>query len=224
MSSEHEAKRLQSRFRRRLRAGEKSLSAKCPALGAWIAVAGKSDWEVAWQRSLYQALVMAIAHQQLHGNAARAILQRFEAGFRGEDFPSPHQVGRASTDKLRAMGFSAAKVTAIQGIAAAARKGDIPSRQQAEQMSDDELVEHLVTLRGVGRWTVEMLLIFTLGRMDVMPVDDYGVRSGLRSLCELESLPGKRDFARLTDHWRPHRSLAAWYLWRLADANKPPPK
>ncbi len=220
MSTENELKQLQARFQRKLRAGEKFLSAQCEPLAAWIAVAGKSHWEVAWDRSLYQALVMAIAHQQLHGNAARAILKRFESGFRGNAFPTPAQVGRAGTEKLRAMGFSAAKVTAIQGIAAAARNGDLPTREQAEQMSDDALVECLVTLRGVGRWTVEMLLIFTLGRMDVMPVDDFGVKTGLQSLRGLDALPGKRAFATLTDHWRPYRSLAAWYLWRLADAQK----
>ena len=97
-------------------------------------------------------------------------------------------------------------------------QGDVG--EQAEELSDQELSEHLLPLRGVGRWTIEMLLIFTLARLDVMPVDDFGIRSGLQHLVGLDSPPRKRDFSELTDHWAPYRSVAAWYLWRLADARK----
>ena len=186
----------------------------------WIAVAGRANLQVAWDREPWEALVRAIAHQQLHGKAAETILSRFQAGFRGTHFPTPGQVCRASSEKLRAMGFSSSKVLAIQGIAAAARSRSIPSRHEAEMLTDDQLVEQLVQLRGVGRWTVEMMLIFTLGRMDVMPMDDFGIKSGLSILWGLASPPTKKEFPKLTDHWRPWRSLAAWYLWRLADSAK----
>ncbi len=187
----------------------------------WIARSGPCRLTVAWDRSLYEALVRAIAHQQLHGKAAETILGRLCAGFRGNAFPSPRQIASAPIDKLRSMGFSAAKTVAIQGIANATLRGDIPDRHAAESMSDEELIECLVSLRGVGRWTVEMLLIFTLGRLDVMPADDYGVRSGLQHLVGLESMPKKMDFDRWTAHWAPYRTVGAWYLWRKADSLKP---
>jgi DNA-3-methyladenine glycosylase II len=215
-----EIAQLQRRFRRQLRTGEKVLSANCPWLTKWIARSGKCTWEVAWEREPYEALIRAIAHQQLHGKAAQSILQRFEAGFRGDGFPAPRKVLRAKTDKLRAMGFSNAKVSAIQGIAAAAINGEIPTRIEAQLLTDDALIDRLISLRGVGRWTVEMLLIFTLGRMDVMPIDDYGIKSGLKVLRNLKTMPGRKDFSALTSHWQPYRSLAAWYLWRLADLEK----
>ncbi|WP_153557888.1 DNA-3-methyladenine glycosylase family protein [Roseimaritima sediminicola] len=212
--------RLQRRFVRQLRRGEKHLVAQCHRLGPWVTEAGRSTWQVDWDRDLYQALVRSIAYQQLHANAARAILQRFEDSFRGNHFPTPHQVRRASEEKLRAVGFSATKAAAVGGIARAAARGELPTREQAAEMSDEALIEQLIRLRGVGRWTVEMLLIFTLGRMDVMPVDDFGVKSGLAALHDLPKLPARRQFAELTDHWQPYRSLGAWYLWRLADTRK----
>lgn len=218
MVNPHAAK--QRRFRRQLRVGKQHLVGNCALLAGWIETAGAPAWSIDWEREPYEALVHAVAHQQLHGRAAQTILARFCAGFRGNGFPTPRQVVRADVDKLRGMGFSAAKVAAIQGIAQATLEGRVPSREEAEQLSDEELVQRLVALRGIGRWTVEMLLIFTLGRLDVMPVDDFGIKSGLRALHRLEGLPGKQDFPALTDHWRPHRSLAAWYLWRLADTLK----
>lgn len=209
-------------FQRSLRKAERSLLAGDNLLAAWIAETGKCQLQVAWDRSVYEALVRAIAHQQLHGRAAECILGRLTAAYArtGNDFPTPQQLKRAQADRLRSFGFSAAKVAAIQGIAAATVNGEVPSRVEAKQLSDIELIERLLPLRGVGRWTVEMLLIFTLGRLDVMPVDDFGVRSGLQHLCGLAAQPKKGDFAALTEHWAPFRSVGAWYLWRLADARK----
>ncbi len=214
---------LQQSFSRKLRKAERHLVASDPCLAAWIDKCGRCQLEVVWERSLYEALVRAIAHQQLHGRAAACILGRLTDAYSrgGRLFPTPRQLSRAEPQRLRSFGFSAAKVLAIQGIAAAAERGDIPTRQQAAGMSDDDLIAHLLPLRGVGRWTIEMLLIFTLGRLDVMPVDDFGIRSGLQHLLGLEASPGKRDFAELTGHWAPYRSVAAWYLWRLADSRKP---
>jgi DNA-3-methyladenine glycosylase II len=206
-------------FARQIVEAERHLSKVCPKLGRWIAKHGRCELKIVWDRDLYESLVRAIAHQQLHGRAAETILGRLEAGF-GNQFPSPRELARAKVETLRAMGFSGAKTVAIQGVAAAAESGAIPSRAEAEKLTDAELIERLVALKGVGQWTVEMLLIFTLGRLDIMPVDDYGVRTGLLHLLKLKELPKRADFARHTDHWRPYRSIGAWYLWRKAEAMK----
>ncbi|MEO8272321.1 MAG: DNA-3-methyladenine glycosylase [Aureliella sp.] len=212
----------QKSFVRKLRKAERHLVGCDSHLAAWIAECGRCGLEVAWERSLYEALVRAIAHQQLHGKAAASILGRLVDAYARSDrpFPTPRQLARAEPDKLRGFGFSSAKVIAIQGIAAAAGRGEVPTREQAAELSDHELIERLLPLRGVGRWTVEMLLIFTLGRLDIMPVDDFGIRAGLQHLTGLTQSPRKADFAKLTDHWAPYRSVAAWYLWRLADSRK----
>lgn len=215
-----DARAMAIAFQRKVNAGVKHLRKQSLELDSWIDESGPCSLEIQWQRELFEALVRAIAHQQLHGRAAETILGRLVAGFRCESFPSAQQLRRASHEKLRGMGFSSAKAVAIQGIAAAAVAGDIPTRVAAASLSDDELIECLLPLRGVGRWTVEMLLIFTLGRLDVMPVDDFGVKSGLQQLFGLEGMPKKDVFAELTDHWKPYRSLGAWYLWRKADAGK----
>ncbi len=206
-----------ARFRRQLRKAEKHLRANCEHLGPWTLQYGRCELVVQWERDLYEALVRAIAHQQLHAKAAQAILGRLLLHFNTDTIPSPTLISRTKPEVLRELGFSMSKVVAIQGIAQAAIDGEIPERSLAEQMSDEELIERLIGLRGVGRWTVEMLLIFTLGRLDVMPVDDFGVKSGLAKLYRLPTLPRKNEFAELTRHWAPYRSVAAWYLWRLAE-------
>ena len=120
-------------------------------------------------------------------------------------------------DSYRKCGFSAAKANAIIGIAKAAANGSIPTRSQAESLTNDELIDSLTQLRGIGQWTVEMVLIFTLGRLDVMPVNDFGVRSGLMRMYTLAAMPKSVEFAAITDAWSPYRSVGAWYLWRFAD-------
>ena len=127
-----------------------------------------------------------------------------------------------STDDtaMRACGFSAGKTAAIKDIAAKAAEGVVPTRRAAARLSDEALIERLTTIRGVGRWTVEMLLIFTLGRKDVLPVDDFGVREGYRRLYDLDAQPKPREMAALGEVWAPYRSIASWYLWRAADEGK----
>ena len=218
--TQDEIRSLSVAFKRKVRTGVKHLRKHSSELDAWIEASGPCSLEIQWERELFEALVRAIAHQQLHGRAAETILGRLVAGFRCDGFPSAQQLKRASHEKLRGMGFSSAKAVAIQGIAAAAVAGEIPTRVVAASLTDEELIERLLPLRGVGRWTVEMLLIFTLGRLDVMPIDDFGVKSGLQQLFNLENMPKKDDFAELTDLWKPYRSLGAWYLWRKADAGK----
>lgn len=209
-------------FRRQLRQATVHLRASDGRLGEWIAVCGGCELQVSWERSVYEALVRAIAHQQLHGRAAQTILEHLIAEFArpGQTFPTARQLKLAPLERLRKCGFSLAKATAIQGIAAAAVSGEIPERSESDDLSNEELIERLVGLRGVGRWTVEMFLIFTLGRLDVMPVDDFGIRAGVQHLHGLSIQPRPREVAALTDHMAPYRSVAAWYLWRLADARK----
>ena len=171
-------------------------------------------------REPYEALVRAIAHQQLHGRAAEMILGRFMALYPGVAFPSPDLVLATEEAALRGCGFSGGKVAAIRDIALHAERGVVPTRRAAARLDDSALIERLVAIRGVGRWTVEMLLIFTLGRPDVLPVDDFGVREGFRILHRLEAQPKPRAFAEHGAIWAPYRSTAAWYLWRAADEHK----
>jgi DNA-3-methyladenine glycosylase II len=172
------------------------------------------------KREPYEALVRAIAHQQVHGRAAEAILGRFLALFPGHDFPPAAQVLLTEPETMRACGFSAAKIAAIRDIAEKTVGGLVPSRRAAARISDETLIERLCAIRGVGRWTVEMLLIFTLGRTDVLPVDDFGVREGWRVAAGLEAQPKPKELAAIGEAWSPWRSIAAWYLWRAADAAK----
>lgn len=198
---------------------EALLSKRCSIMRRLIKAHGPCEL-VPQKRSPYEALVSAVAHQQLHANAAEAILRRFKALFPKTRFPAPQQVLDADDATLRSCGFSTGKILAIRDIAAKTLSGQIPTRAAALKLSDDELIARLVEVRGVGRWTVEMLLIFTLGRMDVFPSDDYGVRSGWRLAKKLEEMPRPKDFRALAERWQPHRTLAAWYLWRAADAGK----
>ena len=172
------------------------------------------------QREPYEALVRAIAHQQVHGRAAEAMLNRFGALHEGPEFPPPERVLALPSEALRGCGFSGSKVLAIQDIAAKTQSGLVPTLEEASAIPDDVLIERLVAIRGVGRWTVEMLLIFTLGRTDILPVDDFGVREGWRLLNGLEAQPKPKELNTIGLAWAPWRSIAAWYLWRAADEGK----
>jgi len=190
-----------------------------PAFAALIRRVGPFTLK-AEQRSLYEALVRAISHQQLHGNAARAIMGRFVAMFPDTPFPLPEQVLITDEIKLRECGFSLSKIAAIRDICAKTLDGTVPHRRTAIRLTNEALIERLTSIRGVGRWTVEMMLIFTLGRPDILPVDDFGVRDGYRRLYGLEKQPKPRALAEIGQAWAPWRSIAAWYLWRAADEGK----
>lgn len=179
-----------------------------------IAAVGPCLHQATPGREPYEALVRAIAHQQLHGRAAEAILGRLLALFPGVAFPQPEQMLALSPETLRACGFSASKLATLQGIARARLEGLIPSRDEALEMDDEGLIERLVALRGVGRWTVEMLLIYCLERPDILPVDDFGVRAGYRRLKGLDKPPTPAQLRALGAAWSPFRTVAAWYLWR----------
>ena len=170
-------------------------------------------------RSPYEVLTRAIAHQQLNGRAARTILGRFVALFpKNGRFPSPAAVLAARATRLRRAGFSRAKVRAIKDIARHAVGGVVPTRRACGRLSDEQIIERLIPIYGVGRWTVEMLLIFTLGRLDVLPVDDFGVREGFRVAYGRRVQPTPKALREFGKRWEPYRSVAAWYLWQVANA------
>ncbi len=167
----------------------------------------------------YHALLSAVAHQQLHARAAQAIFGRLKLAC-GETLPDPHVLLALPDATLRACGFSANKALAIRDVAAKAADGTIPTRARAMRLADDELIQRLVSIRGVGRWTVEMILIFTLRRPDVLPIDDFGVREGYKRLHGLDAQPKPKALAEIGEAFAPYRSTAALYLWKAADEAK----
>jgi len=195
-----------------------ALSQADPLLGALIARHGPCALRPAWRRGPYEALVRAVMYQQLHGRAAAAILGRFIAASPGESFPSPDTVVRLDETTLRAAGLSRQKIGYVRAIAEAARSGVVPVRRAPLLGLDDEaIMERLSRVRGVGRWTVEMLLIFTLGRLDVLPADDFGVRAGFARLVGLTGSISPGAVREAGVRWSPFRSVAAWYLWRAVE-------
>jgi 3-methyladenine DNA glycosylase/8-oxoguanine DNA glycosylase len=198
-------------------------------LGRIIARTGACRMVKETTQSIFAALLESIIYQQLNGKVAATITARVKALFpdnteqirtrRGlvDGFPTPEQIMAASEELLRSAGLSRNKMLAIRDLAARTIDGTVPTVQQAHRMSDEELIERLVEVRGIGRWTVEMLLIFRLGRPDVLPVDDYGVRKGFAKMKKLADLPKPKELAAYGEKWKPHRSVAAWYLWRAAE-------
>ena len=168
----------------------------------------------------FAALVRAITHQQLHGKAAETILGRLRARFPRRRLPTPAELLALPIEALRADGFSGAKAAALHDLAVKAQEGVVPTARALASLSDDEIVERLTVVRGVGRWTVEMMLMFRLGRPDVWPTDDFGVRNGYAVAYGLREMPSAKALMPLGDPFKPWRSVAAWYLWRAADQAK----
>jgi DNA-3-methyladenine glycosylase II len=158
-----------------------------------------------------------VAYQQLNGNAAETILGRVKALYPGRRFPSPEDLMATPDERLRAAGLSRAKIAAVKDIAAKTLEGIVPDSRAIARMTEAEIHERLAVVRGVGPWTVEMLLIFTLGRTDVLPVTDYGVRKGFAAVYGWKELPTPKELLAEGEKWRPHRTVAAWYFWRAAD-------
>src|ERR1700749_1820969 len=156
------------------------LSKQDPVMRALILEHGKCAILPENKRSPFQSLVQAVAHQQLHGKAATTILGRFKKLFPGRKFPRPEDLAAVTDEQIRACGFSYAKIKAIRDIAEKTLSGVVPTAREIVKLSDEEIILRLTEGRGVGRWTVEMLLIFQLGRPNVLPVDDFGVRNGFR--------------------------------------------
>lgn len=196
------------------------LSASDAVLKKLIGEVGPCTLKAETRCTPFQSLVQAVAHQQLNGKAATTILSRFTKLFPGRRFPRPEDLAGVSDDALRGVGFSRAKVASIRDIAAKTLSGEVPTSRQIVRLTDDEIVARLTQVRGVGRWTAEMLLIFQLGRLDVLPADDFGVRSGFRIAYRKRKMPTAKELLAHGERWRPFRTIAAWYLWRAADRAK----
>lgn len=197
----------------------KHLRKVCPVMKQVIALIGPCMIEIDAMRTPFQSLVSAVAHQQLHGKAAETILKRFRALFSNR-MPSPERLATVDDAALRACGFSFSKIAALRDLAAKTIEGVVPSSKLIAKLPDDEIIQRLTAVRGVGQWTVQMLLIFKLGRPDVLPADDFGVRAGFQHAFALDEMPTPKEVLAYGERWRPYTTTAAWYLWRTADAAK----
>lgn len=180
-----------------------------------VALVGPCRHDPKAAREPYEALVRAIAYQQLTAKAGDAIIGRLKALSDGRPFPSPEDLIAAEFDALRTCGFSASKIATIKAIAEAAITGVIPARDIAVTMDDEDLIARIVAIKGIGRWTVEMLLMYSLERMDILPADDFGVREGYRALKSLDEQPKPKVLREISKAWAPYRTVASWYLWRM---------
>jgi DNA-3-methyladenine glycosylase II len=167
----------------------------------------------------YRALVRSVVYQQLSGKAAGTIHGRMIALWPHKDHPDPEDLLEASPEVLRGAGLSRQKIAALKDVSLKRIEGVIPEARKLSRMGNDEIIERLTAARGVGRWTVEMYLMFTLGRPDVLPIDDLGVRKGAEKLYRREFTP--KTLGKYGERWAPFRSAAAWHLWRLLDTQTP---
>lgn len=190
-----------------------------PVLAAIVSLAGRCDVGRRRKMSVFETLARSIASQQLSGLVARKILERLQ-GLHGGRFPTPAEITAADPLALRGAGFSFAKIAALQDLAAHTLDGRLPSDTALARLDDEAVIQACTAVRGIGRWTAEMLLMFTLGRADVLPVDDFGVRNGFHLAYGLKGLPRPRALLAFGERWRPYRSAAAWYLWRAVDLHR----
>ena len=188
-----------------------------PDLAEVIRRVGPCDLKPDRNRTIYASLVRSIVYQQLTGKVAGIIFGRLIDLFPGKKFPTPESILALPLDTLRGVGLSNQKTQYIRNITQAAIDGVVPDSRKANRMSDDELVEQLTSIKGVGRWTVEMLLIFRLGRPDVLPATDYGVQKGFALAKRLAEHPTPKELLAAGECWAPYRTVAAWYCWRTAD-------
>jgi 3-methyladenine DNA glycosylase/8-oxoguanine DNA glycosylase len=188
-----------------------------PALGRVVRDVGPCRIRV--RRDPYGSLLRSILFQQLAGTAARAIDARFRAHFGGR-YPKPEALLAASAQRLRALGLSRQKQAAMTEVARAFADGRVRSRRLFH-MSEQDVVDSLTEIKGVGPWTAHMILMFSLGRPDILPVGDYGVRKGAQLVYGLDQLPGRAELETLAQPWRPYASVASWYLWRATEIVDP---
>src|SRR5713226_6655855 len=165
-------------------------------------------------QSPYEALLESIAYQSISGKAAATIFGRIKALSGNGRAPSPEQMLKLRKPALRKAGLSGAKILAMKDLAQKTIAGVVPTLEQAEKLSDDELVERLVSVRGIGAWTVEMFLIFRLGRPDVLPIHDLGVKKGWSVAYGKKHMPKPKELLAFGERWRPYRTVASWYMWR----------
>ena len=197
----------------------RTLSAADPKLAKLIARVGPCRLQLKTTPSIFAALAESIVYQQLHGKAAATIFARVRALFpRARGALTAAQISSASEADLRGAGLSNAKFLALRDLAERSLKGAIPTLAQIQKLDDEAIIERLTEVRGIGRWTVEMLLMFRLGRADVLPVDDFGVRKGYSIAFGTAEMPSKAELEARAKRWRPYRTVASWYLWRATDS------
>ncbi len=192
-----------------------ALRASDPRMASLIARVGPFELLLTDEWSPFQELVRSVIFQQISRHAGKAIQGRLFDLFGGP--PEPDALLETPLGTLRSVGLSQAKENTIRSLAASAKDGTLPDRTRIQTLSDEEIIEALTTHRGIGIWTVQMLLIFNLGRPDVWPVTDLGIRRGYKIAYDLEDLPKPSELNSLGDNWKPFRSVASWYLWRAND-------
>lgn len=203
-----------------LDSAHRHLHAVDPELKRWIRRIGRVDADPRWAQrfDLVDALARAILFQQLSGKAAATIVGRVERASGGRVLRA-ERIAALSDETLRGCGVSGNKARALRDLCARSMGGELPRTAELNRLGEDAIVERLTAVRGIGRWTVEMLLMFRLGRPDVCPVDDLGIRKGLARLRGLDGMPTPRQTLEMAEPWMPYRSLACVYLWRIADAD-----
>ncbi len=198
-----------------------SLAARDERLGRLIRETRAFELVLEGARSPYEALLQAIAYQSISGKAAATIFGRLKALDGNGRVPTPEQMLRLRMPVLRKVGLSGAKVLAMKDLARKTLSGVVPTLAQAETMPDEELVRRLVSVRGIGVWSVEMFLIFRLGRPDVLPVHDLGVRKGWSLTYGKKYMPAPKELLAFGERWRPYRTVASWYMWRACELAGP---
>jgi DNA-3-methyladenine glycosylase II len=198
------------------RRAERFLIRRDPVLGAIIRQHGRCRLADAQHEDPFRAIVEAIVWQQLSGKAAATIFGRFLGLFPDRRFPAPAQVAATSDEQLRAIGFSRQKIGYLRDLCARLETGALPF-ERLDAMTDDEVIELLTQVKGIGRWTAEMVLMFKLQRPDVLPVDDLGIVKAIRAAYGLRKDPGPDRIRQIGEKWRPYRSIASWYLWQSRD-------
>jgi 3-methyladenine DNA glycosylase/8-oxoguanine DNA glycosylase len=193
------------------------LRAADPAMAGLIDRVGPFTLKLMPAKSLFEALLRSIVYQQLHGKAAATIHGRVLAGMAGHGGVTPEALTRSSDAALRQAGLSRNKLLAVRDLAAKCLGGTVPSLRTAARLGDEELVTRLTEVRGIGPWTVHMLLIFYLGRPDVMPTGDFAIRLGFKNLHRKRKDPAPEAILKYARRWSPYRSVASWYLWRSLD-------
>jgi DNA-3-methyladenine glycosylase II len=198
---------------------EQHLSSVCKRFAKVVANHEPYPTKFAKSKDPYRALVRAVVYQQLSGKAAGAIHGRMIALFPDKEHPDPEDLLAAAPEQLRGAGLSRQKIAALKDVSQKRIDGVIPEARKLSRMSNEEIIERLTQARGVGQWTVEMYLMFTLGRPDVLPIDDLGVRKGAEKLYRRKFTP--KELGKYGERWAPYRSAAAWHLWRFIDTQTP---
>ena len=191
-----------------------------PELGKAIDRVGHYVVEIKSEQEPFESLLRSIVYQQLSGHAAGAIFKRLLALYPDKSHPSPEDLLLTSAETLRSCGLSRSKVRSVTDLADKTHQGLLPNRKKVQMMSDEDIIEAFTTVFGIGQWTCEMLLMFTLGRLDILPVSDLGVRRGFMHAYRLDEMPSPQEVMKRGELWKPYRSIASFYLWKLADGEE----